>query len=83
VIYPLKVRREKAEVKFIFSTTYSLRHFDKLSNNLVCHDNVDDLSSSDTQLIAECQPLGDNVSWDQLTWARTAAFKGGVRYRIL
>jgi hypothetical protein len=40
----------------------ALKHFDKLSNKPVRHDNVDDLSSSDTELIAECQFVGDNGS---------------------
>jgi hypothetical protein len=40
----------------------ALKHFDKLSNKLVRHDNVDDLSTSDTELIAECQAVGDNAS---------------------
>jgi len=40
----------------------ALKHFYKLSNKLVRHENVDDLSSSDTELIEECQPVGDNAS---------------------
>jgi hypothetical protein len=40
----------------------ALKHFDKLSNKHVRHDNVDVLSSSDTKLIEECQTVGDNAS---------------------
>ena len=40
----------------------ALKHFDKLSDKLVRHENVDDLSTSDTELIVECQPVGDNAS---------------------
>ena len=40
----------------------ALKYFDKLSNKLVRQENVDDLSPSDNELIAECQPLGDNAS---------------------
>jgi hypothetical protein len=56
-----KLQPEISEVKFIFSTTYSLKYFYKLSNKLVRHENVDDLSSSDTELIAECQTIRDIV----------------------
>ena len=40
----------------------ALKHFDRLSNKFVRHDNVDDLSSPDPELIAECQSVGDNAS---------------------
>ena len=40
----------------------ALKHFDNLSNKLVRQENVDDLSPSDTELIAKCQPVGDNAS---------------------
>ncbi|HUX95955.1 MAG TPA: hypothetical protein VMV47_09510 [Bacteroidales bacterium] len=40
------------------SLDVALKHFDKL----VRHDNVDDLSSPDPELIAECQSVGDNAS---------------------
>jgi len=40
----------------------ALKHFDKLSNKLVRHENVDDLSTSYTELISECQTVGDNAS---------------------
>ena len=40
----------------------ALKHFDNLSNKLVRQENVDDLSPSDTELIVEWQPLGDNAS---------------------
>ena len=35
----------------------ALRHFDKFSNRFVRQDYVDDLSSSDTELILECQAV--------------------------
>jgi hypothetical protein len=40
----------------------ALKHFDKLSNKLVRHNNVDELSASDAELIVEYQTIGDNVS---------------------
>lgn len=40
----------------------ALKHYDKISNRLVRHENVDDLSPSDTDSIAECQVVGDNAS---------------------
>jgi len=36
-----------------------LKHFDKLSNKLVYKDNVESKSASDTELIVECQAVGD------------------------
>ncbi len=39
----------------------ALKHFDKLSNKLVRKEYVELGSSSDTKLIAECQPVGDNA----------------------
>lgn len=39
----------------------ALRHFDKLSNKFVRKDNVKSKSPSDTELMVECQPVGDNV----------------------
>jgi len=44
------------------SLDLALKHFDKLSNKLVRHDYVNDLSPSDTELIVECQTVGDNAS---------------------
>lgn len=40
----------------------ALRHFYKMTDKYVPQDYVDDLSSSDTELIIECQPVGDNAS---------------------
>lgn len=40
----------------------ALRHFDKMTDKYVRQDYVDDLSSSDSELIAECQAVGDNAS---------------------
>jgi hypothetical protein len=39
----------------------ALKHFDKLTNKLVRKEYVEPESPSDTELIAECQPVGDNV----------------------
>jgi hypothetical protein len=39
----------------------ALKHFDKLTEKLVRQDNVVSESPSDTELIAECQPVGDNA----------------------
>ena len=40
----------------------ALRHFDKLTKQLVRPVNIDDLNPSDTELIVECQPVRDNAS---------------------
>ncbi len=39
----------------------ALKHFNKLSNKLVRKEYVEPGSSSDTELIAECQPVEDNA----------------------
>jgi hypothetical protein len=39
----------------------ALRHFDKLSNKLVRKEYIDPESVSDTELISECQPVGNNA----------------------
>ena len=40
----------------------ALRHFDKMSVKFVRDNNVKPESSSDTELIVECQVVGDNAS---------------------
>ena len=40
----------------------ALKHFDKLSNKLVRKADVEPNSPSDTELIVECQPVGDNAN---------------------
>ena len=40
----------------------ALKHYDKLSKKLVRKDNVEDKSSSETELIVECQAVGDNAN---------------------
>lgn len=39
----------------------ALKHYDKLSNKLVRKDYVYAIKETDTELIVECQPLGNNV----------------------
>ena len=39
----------------------ALRHFDKLSNKFVRKANVEPESPFNTELIVECQPVGDNA----------------------
>jgi hypothetical protein len=40
----------------------ALKHFDKLTNKLVRKDNVEPKSTSHTELIVECQAVGDNAN---------------------
>jgi hypothetical protein len=40
----------------------ALKHYDKLLNRFVRHVTVESKSPSDTELIVECQPVGDNAS---------------------
>lgn len=39
----------------------ALKHFDKMSLKFVRDNNVESQSPSGTELIVECQPVGDNV----------------------
>ena len=55
----------------------ALKHFDKLSANLVRKEYVEPESSSDTELIAEYQPVGDNALQRQRTVSRTGSFEWG------
>jgi hypothetical protein len=40
----------------------ALKHFDKLTNKLLRKDNVEPNSPSDTELILECQAVGDKAN---------------------
>jgi hypothetical protein len=48
-------------IKYITNILVALKHFNKISDKLVRRFNVTSEKASDTELIAECQPVGDNV----------------------